>query len=55
MRPGKSFITGWIVTGVLVAATVAIGTTTLVEQSQLSALRNSFPANKADLDRPRRR
>ncbi len=49
-RPGKSFITGWIVTGVLVAATVALGTTTLVENSRLASMRNSFPASKPELD-----
>ena len=50
-KPGKSFITGWIVSGVLVAGTIALGTATLVEQSQLSSLRNSFPVVKSDLDR----
>ena len=50
-RPGKSFVTGWIITGVLVAATVAMGTATLVEQSKLSTMRDTFPATKADLDR----
>ncbi|HEX6837514.1 MAG TPA: hypothetical protein VF334_13130 [Polyangia bacterium] len=49
--PGKGWMTGWIVSGVLVAATVAMGTTTLVEQSRLTAMRNSFPASKADIDR----
>jgi len=49
--PGKGWMTGWIVSGVLVAATVAMGTTTLVEQSRLAAMRNSFPASKADIDR----
>jgi len=48
--PGKGFITGWIVSGVLVAATIAMGTTTLVEENHLNALRNSFPASKADID-----
>jgi hypothetical protein len=50
-KPGKNFVTGWIVTGVLLAAVVAVGTTTLVEQSKLGSMRNSFPANRADLDR----
>ena len=49
-KPGKSFITGWIVSGVLVAATIAMGTTTLVEDSKLTALRNSFPASKSEID-----
>lgn len=49
--PGKGWTTGWIISGVLVAATVALGTTTLVEQSRLSTMRNSFPVNKSDLDR----
>ena len=33
----------------LVAATVAVGTTTLVENSRLATMRNTFPANKPDL------
>ncbi len=49
--PGKGWTTGWIVSGVLVAATVAMGVTTLVEQSKLSGMRNSFPVNRSDLDR----
>jgi hypothetical protein len=47
----KSFVTGWIVSGVLVAATIAMGTATLVEQSQLSAMRDRYPLSKSDLDR----
>lgn len=50
-RPGSGYVTGWVVSGVLVAATVAMGVTTLVEQSRLVALRNSFPASKSDIDR----
>jgi hypothetical protein len=50
-EPGKGYITGWIVSGVLVAGTIALGATTLVEQSKLSSLRNSYPVAKADLDR----
>jgi hypothetical protein len=49
--PSKAYVTGWIVTGVLVAGTVALGATTMVEQSRLSALRNSYPVAKSDLDR----
>lgn len=49
--PSRGFVTGWIVSGVLVAATVALGTTTLVEQSRLASARNSFPADRATLDR----
>ncbi|HEX8953031.1 MAG TPA: hypothetical protein VF945_14350 [Polyangia bacterium] len=49
--PGKGWVTGWIVSGVLVAATVAMGTATLVEDSRLSSMRASFPVAKADLDR----
>jgi len=49
--PGKGWTTGWIISGVLVAATVAMGTTTLVEQSRLSSLRNSFPVEKSAIDR----
>jgi tetratricopeptide (TPR) repeat protein len=50
-QPGKGYIIGWIVSGVLVAGTVAMGTTTLVEQNKLSSLRNTYPANKSDIDR----
>lgn len=50
-QPGKSFITGWIVSGVLVAGTIAMGTATLVEQSRLASLRNTFPVQKADIDK----
>ena len=49
--PGKGWLTGWIVAGVLVAATVALGATTLVEQSRLTAMRNSYPAKQGDLVR----
>ena len=49
--PGRGWSTAWIISGVLVAATVALGATTLVEQSRLTAMRNSYPANRADLDR----
>ncbi len=49
--PGKGWVTGWIASGVLVAATIALGTTTLVEESKLTSMRNSFPAVKADIDR----
>jgi hypothetical protein len=47
----KSFATGWIVSGVLVAGTIAMGSAALVEQNKLSSMRNTFPANKNDLDR----
>jgi len=49
-KPGRSYVPAWIVTGVLVAALVGVGSATLVEQSHLASMRNSFPANKADLD-----
>lgn len=49
--PGQGWTTGWIISGVLVAATVAMGVTTLVEQSKLTSMRNSFPVTKSDLDR----
>lgn len=49
--PTKSFVTGWIVSGVLVLATVGMGTATLVEQSRLEEMKNSFPVTKTDLDR----
>jgi hypothetical protein len=50
-QPGKNFVTGWIISGVLVAGTIAMGATTLVEQNKLSSMRGTFPANKDDLDR----
>jgi hypothetical protein len=49
-KPGKSYITGWIVSGVLVAGTIAMGATTVVEQNKLASMRNTFPANKSDID-----
>ena len=49
--PGKGWVTAWIISGVLVAATVALGTTTMVEQSRLTAMRDSYPANPSDLIR----
>lgn len=49
-QPGKGYVTGWIVSGVLVAGTIAMGTATLVEQGQLTSMRNSFPADKAAMD-----
>lgn len=49
--PTRAFVTGWIVTGALVAATVALGTTTLVEQSKLNTMRASYPANPNDVNR----
>lgn len=49
-KPGRAYVPAWIVTGVLVAALVGVGSATLVEQSHLAAMRNSFPANKAELD-----
>jgi hypothetical protein len=50
-NPAKSFITGWIVSGVLVGGTIAMGSAALVEQNKLSSMRSTFPANKADLDK----
>jgi hypothetical protein len=50
-QPGKGYVTGWIVSGVLVAATAALGATTLVEQSKLGQLRNTFPVTKSEIDR----
>jgi hypothetical protein len=36
---------------VLVAGTIAMGSAALVEQNKLASMRNTFPANKSDLDR----
>jgi hypothetical protein len=47
----NSYIVGWVVTGVLLVATVGVGSATLVEQSHLEAMKRSFPVTKADLDR----
>jgi PEGA domain-containing protein len=50
-QPGKGYITAWVVTGVLVAGTVAVGSTTLVEQGKLASMRNTFPVSKEAIDR----
>ena len=50
-QPGKGWITAWIVSGVLVAGTIAMGTATLVEQSRLASMRSSYPVTRPDLDR----
>jgi len=48
--PGHGYVTAWIISGVLVAATVAMGSATLVEQHNLEAMRNSYPVQKSTLD-----
>ncbi len=50
-KPGRPFVTGWIVTGVLVGTTAALGITTLVEESRLNAMRASYPVAAGDLSR----
>jgi hypothetical protein len=50
-EPGKGYLTGWIISGVLVGGTIALGATTLVEQGKLSAMKSQYPVAKADLDR----
>jgi hypothetical protein len=50
-EPGKGYLTGWIVTAVLVGSTIALGSTTLVEQSKFAALKNTYPVAKSDLDK----
>jgi hypothetical protein len=49
-EPGKGYLTGWIVTGVLVGSTIALGVTTLVEQNRFVAMKATYPVAKADLD-----
>ncbi len=49
--PGKPFVTGWIVTGVLVASTIALGATTLVEQSKLNQMRATYPVAASDVNK----
>jgi hypothetical protein len=48
--PSKGYITSWIVTGVLVAGAVGLGTASLVEQSKLSTMRDTYPTTKDALD-----
>jgi hypothetical protein len=50
LPPSKSYVTAWIATGVLVGGVVALGTTTLVEQSKLNAMRGSYPVAASDLN-----
>jgi hypothetical protein len=47
----RPFVTGWIISGVLVGATIGFGIATLVEESRLNALRGTYPVQKNDLDR----
>jgi hypothetical protein len=50
--PTKSgYITGWVVTGALLLATVGVGSATLVEQSHLEDMKKSFPVTRAALDK----
>jgi hypothetical protein len=46
-----SVAAGWISTGLLVAATVAVGSSTLVEHNDLTALKRSYPVSAGALDR----
>jgi hypothetical protein len=48
--PGHGYVTAWIVSGVLVASTIALGTSTLVEQHNLETVRASYPVQKGTLD-----
>jgi hypothetical protein len=48
--PGHGYVTAWIVSGVLVAATIAMGSATLVEQHNLEVARASYPVEKSTLD-----
>jgi hypothetical protein len=48
--PGHGYTTAWIVSGVLVAATIAMGSATLVEQHNLENARASYPVQKSTLD-----
>jgi hypothetical protein len=41
---------GWTFSAVLAAATIGVGSATLVEQSKLESMKNTFPTNKAQLD-----
>jgi PEGA domain len=42
---------GWISTGLLLGATVAVGSSTLVESKDLSTLKRSYPVSAGTLDR----
>jgi hypothetical protein len=51
-KPTKQALTiGWAITSVLAAATIGVGVSTLVEQSQLGTLKRQFPVTKETLDR----
>ncbi len=42
---------GWTVTAILAAATIAVGSSALVEQSRLETLKQSYPVTRDALDR----
>jgi hypothetical protein len=50
-NPRRAMALGWSVTAVLAAATIGIGAGALVEQSQLEALKQSYPVTRDALDR----
>jgi hypothetical protein len=45
-----SMAIGWTFSAVLAAATIGVGSATLVEQSKLESMKNTYPTNKAQLD-----
>jgi hypothetical protein len=50
--PSKvGWIAGWTVTGLLVVGTVAVGSSTLVAADRLAQLKDSYPVQRATLDR----
>jgi hypothetical protein len=50
--PSKlGFIAGWSSTGLLVAATIAVGSATLAEARRLDSLRASYPVTRTALDK----
>jgi hypothetical protein len=48
--PSKAFIPSWVVTGVLVAGTIGLGAASLVEQSRLSTMRDTYPTTRDALN-----
>src|SRR5947209_7085814 len=51
-RPDRRGVAiGWTISAILAAATIGVGTATLVEENRLSSLKQSFPVTHDQLDR----
>jgi hypothetical protein len=46
----RGMIIGWTLTGILLGGTIGLGVAALVENSNLTAMRNSFPISRPTLD-----